>query len=385
MRGLFLLLTHPDQSWARLANLTGDSASIEDGFGGEVGPVGRQRVDVDGVAALVPPEEALPERRQRQRAAREEHEGQLGHTPEWVPPHPRAERRTPEQVLVRHRVIQSLRRHSVGGSGSRGGSASKPWPEQLNRRRVPVPRHEHASHGQPQAEQQEHLEHPPLERPMLPLPRLLHVVLHGATVAAKPGRRDSGAARPGGGCVSHSRRETASAARSGGACVHCGWKETASARVRGRLRALRPEGDTDRGAFRRGQRRWRHGGRAGALLPEGGRRRLRQMRPGPTAVRRWELRPSWARGGGRRGRRSWGGSGARVGGERETSGFWSVRGRRAVSGAGGGCAGQAVVLIFVSRVQEAGRGRGVGEGRRTNYCCIIGVEITGRNGIKHSS
>ena len=176
--------------------------------------------------------------------------------------------------------------------------------------------------------------------------------------------------------MSHSRRETASAARSGGACVHCGWKETASARVRGRLRALRPEGDTDRGAFRRGQRRWRHGGRAGALLPEGGRRRLRQMRPGPTAVRRWELRPSWARGGGRRGRRSWGGSGARVGGERETSGFWSVRGRRAVSGAGGGCAGQAVVLIFVSRVQEAGRGRGVGEGRRTNYCCIIGVETS---------
>jgi hypothetical protein len=170
---LFLLITHPDEARGMWANLTGDLASIEDGFGGKVGPVRRQRVDVDGVAPLVPPEEALPERRQRQRAAREEHEGHLGHAPERVPPHPRGERRAPEQLLVRHRVLQPLR-------GGGGGGDAQPRPEQRGRRHlVPMTRHEHAGRGQPQAEQQEHLEHPPREHPVLPLPRLLRVVLHG--------------------------------------------------------------------------------------------------------------------------------------------------------------------------------------------------------------
>ena len=60
----------PESRGRRGANLAGDLAAVEDGVGGEVGAVQRHRVDVDGVAALVPPEEALPERRQRQRAVR---------------------------------------------------------------------------------------------------------------------------------------------------------------------------------------------------------------------------------------------------------------------------------------------------------------------------
>ncbi|CAD6214398.1 unnamed protein product [Miscanthus lutarioriparius] len=44
--------------------------------------------------------------------------------------------------------------------------------------------------GQPQAEQQEHLEHPPREHPelVLPLPRLLHVVLHGVRTCSAAAR-----------------------------------------------------------------------------------------------------------------------------------------------------------------------------------------------------
>jgi hypothetical protein len=168
---LFLLITHPDEARGMWANLTGDLASIEDGFGGKVGPIRRQRVDVDGVAPLVSPEEALLERRQRQRTAREEHEGHLGHALERVPPHPWGEQRVPQQLLVHHRVLQPLR----GGGGD-----AQPRPEQRVRRHlVPVPRHEHAGREQPQAEQQEHLEHLPREHPVLPLPHLLHVVVHG--------------------------------------------------------------------------------------------------------------------------------------------------------------------------------------------------------------
>jgi hypothetical protein len=51
---LFLLITHPDEHRGMWANLTGDLALIEDELRGKVGPVRRQRVDVDGVAPLFP-------------------------------------------------------------------------------------------------------------------------------------------------------------------------------------------------------------------------------------------------------------------------------------------------------------------------------------------
>ena len=161
--------------------------------------VGWQCVHVDGVAPLVPTEETLPERRQRQRASREKHEGHFGHAAERVPAHPRRERRAPEQLLVRHRVLYARwgPRPPLQPLGLllRGGAAQARPEQRWRDRRHRVPRHVHADGGQAHAQQQEpqeHLEHPRGQHPPLPrrLPRLLHV-LHGRHTGLHRGARDS--------------------------------------------------------------------------------------------------------------------------------------------------------------------------------------------------
>jgi hypothetical protein len=198
----------------RRANLTGDLALVEYGLGGEIGVVGRQRVHIDGVAPLVPAEESFPERRQWQRAAREEHEGHLGHAGERVLAHPRREGRPPEQFLVRHIVSHARRRARpplqpiVGLLLHRAQPQARP--EQRGRHcRHRVPRHVHADGGQPHAEQQEsqeHLEHPRREHPAAlplrrrrhgPLPSLFHV-LHGRHPRLHRGRDSRLGTRSGG-------------------------------------------------------------------------------------------------------------------------------------------------------------------------------------------
>jgi hypothetical protein len=167
------------------ANLTRDLAAVEDGVGGEVGAVGRQRVDVDGVEPVVAAEEALPERRQRERAAGEEHEGHLGHAPVRVAGDPRHERRAPQELPVGHGVLhavrpprpplQPLRRRRRGRRRPRRTPRPQARAEQRGRGgRQRVARHVHPGRGEADAEEEEaeeHLEHPRREHPPLRLER----------------------------------------------------------------------------------------------------------------------------------------------------------------------------------------------------------------------
>jgi hypothetical protein len=91
--------------------LAGHLPAVEGGRRREVGAVPGRGVHVDGVERPVGAcEELLPERRERQRTAREEHERHLGHPPVRVPPDPRLPRRRPQELLVGHVVPRARRR-----------------------------------------------------------------------------------------------------------------------------------------------------------------------------------------------------------------------------------------------------------------------------------
>jgi hypothetical protein len=93
----------------KATGLAGDLAAVEGRGLGDVELVVRQRVDVDGVEPVVAVEELVPEREERERAARHEEEGDLGHALEGEVVGPGHERGPPEELVVGHGVREARR------------------------------------------------------------------------------------------------------------------------------------------------------------------------------------------------------------------------------------------------------------------------------------
>jgi len=120
-----------------VAYLAGHEAAVEGGRRREVGAVARRGVDVHGEEAGVPGsgEEPVPEGRERQRAAGEEHECHLGRAAVRVAPDAGPPRRRPQQLLVGHVVprgrgrprppLQRRLPRRSGQQGVRGGGETR--------------------------------------------------------------------------------------------------------------------------------------------------------------------------------------------------------------------------------------------------------------------
>ena len=89
--------------------LARDRAAVEDGVLRRRAGVGGIGVHVDGVEPLVPCEELLPQRPQRQVTSRQEQEGNLGHAVVRRALDLGRHGRPPEQLLVGHVVRHGAR------------------------------------------------------------------------------------------------------------------------------------------------------------------------------------------------------------------------------------------------------------------------------------